>query len=83
VILNMSKDYTTIERSILLDKRLSFLAIGIYMSLLNQAQSGKDVSIEELLNSPHEEKNEIIAGLKELISAGYLDSGILKGIDCE
>ena len=79
----MSKDYTTIERSILLDKGLSFLAIGIYMSLLNQAQSGKDVSIEELLNSPHEEKSEVISGLKDLISAGHLDPTILEGIDCE
>ena len=66
-------------KKIFTDNTISYKSLGLYFAIESLANSGKDISVKELINMSTDGERLVRSALNELIKKGYIKREILRG----
>ena len=66
-------------KKIFTDNTISYKSLGLYFAIESLVNSGKDISVKELINMSTDGERLVRSALKELIEKGYIKRETIRG----
>lgn len=66
-------------KKIFTDNTISYKSLGLYFAIESLANSGKDISVKELINMSTDGERLVRSALNELIEKGYVKRETIRG----